>query len=656
MFSNMLINITIPNLGCLLLVVLLFVGCEDKRGQATPDELIYLADSAGDGATGEWEDETTSMNDGVCEPGERVCASAETYLECLEDGESRIMVQCEPGYGCLEGYCESIICEPFEIRDCLDDISLEVCNFSGTAWTSEACPEYWRCENGVCMEPPCIPGSTRCESLEVLLTCNPETGEYEILEQCSEGTACYEDECQPLCDINKKVLSYVGCEYWTVDLDNYGEAETIEHTVVLSNASADMAAYVAVEDAQGESMALDSAEVPAGGQLVIRFPSDRGLISAGISQDSWRITTTIPVTAHQFNPLDNFTDPFSNDGTLLLPTYALSNRYYAASWGHRSTTVAELNGFVSILSVEVDGIDITVTTPTHAAVGEGAEDMLPDESRSWTLAYGESLTLQTINAEEDLTGMLIEAGEGKIAVFGGHECANVVLGVDRCDHIETQLFPVELLGTVYLASKYAYRVTDEEAIPEPDYWRVLAVEGATFIQTDPEIPGIDGSVIASGEWLNIEYTEDFMLTADRPVLLAHYMVGSNWVNIPRECFDDTGPPTGIGDPSMTQVVPIEQFREDYLVLTPFAYVQDYLNLTVLTESVDSVIVDGEVVDPSWFEPVTDGIWSVARLPVEDGPHNVMADSPFGLDAYGYSCHVSYAYPGGMSLVGLEVEE
>ena len=594
------------------------------------------------------------IDGGGCEPGSRVCATARTYLVCGDDGQTRTSVQCDSGFGCLRGDCAEVICEPFEIRGCLGEYTLDVCNFSGTEWTSEECPTYWRCDNGACLEPPCVPGSTRCDGLDRILTCDPETGEYEELTQCAEGTACYEDECLPLCEINRKLRSYVGCEYWSVDLDNLSDAETIEHTVVLSNPSDEIDADVEVVDADGEELEIEIPRVPAGGQLVIRFPNDRGLIRAGVTDYSWRITSSLPVTAHQFNPLDNFTDPFSNDGTLLLPTHALGDRYYAASWIHRAHPSSPLNGFVSAVAVDPGETEVTVTVPCETLTGTDEPNLEAGESRTWTLSEGQTLTVQTAGLDDDLTGALVETDGGRIAVFGGHECANVILGVDRCDHMETQILPIVLLRNQYVATKYIPRV-EGETRSEPDYWRVLAVEGATTLSTDPEIPGVDGEIIATGEWLEIVFRDDFVLTADRPVLISHYMVGANWTGIPRNCYDDTGPPTGIGDPAMTQLVPVEQFRDNYIILTPFAYEEDYLNLAVPNDAIDTVVLDNEPVDADVFVQVGSTDWSAARISVVDGPHTVTAAVPFGLDVYGYSCHVSYAYPGGLNLDGLDVD-
>lgn len=636
-----------PKIALLFVSVALlgWLGCSDDAPPTAAVDASAADESTQDVDAAE-EDSGT-----LCEPDSRLCSSATTVVICSGDGSTRVQQECEDGLGCLDGECAPIICDPRSIMGCVGN-ALEMCNFSGTAWEFQECPAYWTCEINQCVEPPCLPGELRCDGLDRILTCDPATGVFVVAEQCADGEGCYEDICQPLCEINRKVRDYVGCEYFTVDLDNLEDAEVIEHTVVLSNPSEEVDADIEVVDPSGFELEFEDSTVPAGGQLVLRFPFDRGLIRAGITDYSWRITSSVPVTAHQFNPLNNFEPfPFSNDGTLLLPTHAVSERYYVLSWVHRAHELEPINGFATIVAVNPDGAELLVRSSTNALVGDGQPNMTPGEERSFSLEYGQTLTLQTAGADDDLTGTYVESEETDIMVFGGHECANVILGIDRCDHIETQLLPISLLRERYVAVKFETRVP-EGVRSEPDYWRVLAVDGATMISTDPEIVGVHGSIIATGEWFEFGHTGDFEIWGDRPFAVAHYMVGANWTGIPQDCLDDF-PATGIGDPAMTQLIPTDQYRDNYIVLTPFAYERDYLNIAVPTTAAASVRLDGELLSADIFSPVGSGQYSAARISVVDGSHTVSADEPFGLDAYGYSCHVSYAYPGGLRLEELE---
>jgi hypothetical protein len=177
----------------------------------------------------------------------------------------------------------------------------------------------------------------------------------------------------------------------------------------------------------------------------------------------------------------------------------------------------------------------------------------------------------------------------------------------------------------------------------------VAAEDNTQIQTIPAIDGIHGKRINAGDWLQFESTQTFVLGASKPVSLAQYMVGSNWFGIPRICNQgiDAGNPTGIGDPAMAATVPIDQYRKDYLLLTPAAYELDFLNIAAPAGR--EVRIDGVPIPRDLFKPVGSGGYEAAQVPVSDGFHKVTSEVPFGVVSYGYDCHVSYAYPGGMNL-------
>jgi hypothetical protein len=102
----------------------------------------------------------------------------------------------------------------------------------------------------------------------------------------------------------------------------------------------------------------------------------------------------------------------------------------------------------------------------------------------------------------------------------------------------------------------------------------------------------------------------------------------------------------LGDPSLTVFPPVDQYRTEYVFLTPPSWVKNYVVLSVPTSGV--VTIDGNA--PSCtVEPAgtIDGVAYESRVcPLAAGAHKLSGDVPFGITAYGYGGAGSYAFAGG----------
>lgn len=426
---------------------------------------------------------------------------------------------------------------------------------------------------------------------------------------------------------------YLGKEFFAVDLDNIyqaagpltpeSDAAGAQFAVTVANPDAAIAANVTVSNATGT---VQTATVAPGALHVFELPR-ADVDGTSLAPVAYRIESDRPVTAHQFNPLGNVL-VYSNDASLLLPTSALGDEYRAMAWPQ--SAAGALPGFVAVVAIAEGPTSITVTPSAATVAGGSIPALAAGQTFTQTLNRFEVLALQTGALNADLSGTAITSDE-RVAVFAGAECAYVPLGVTACDHLEEQMIPVASWGKTYVAGKSKPRGT------EPDVWRVMASVNGTTVTTDPLQPGTPAT-LAAGEVIEFETEESFVIVAGAPVQVGQYLVGQDY---------GFGGPTGFtGDPAFIVAVPVEQFRTEYLFLTPPNYAHDSITIvgpTGVTATLDGAAVAG-------FQETSPGSgWSVVTLTVSDGVHRLQSSEPVGLTVTGYDQYVSYGYPGGLNL-------
>ena len=316
-----------------------------------------------------------------------------SVVRCTPDGASWQAEPCLSDAGmpskCVEGLC--LLCTPLNLR-CASDARVEICNDNGTGWTTH-------------------------------IECSPET----------TGQICRNGACIGLCDTNAKYKSYLGCEYWAADLDNAFEVQEDgsvldaagkPFAVIVSNPDPVLPMDVTIEDINGPvTHRADGSPMPQGKVMplslrVYELPR-RDVGTTTIAALAYRIRTSIPALAYQFNPLADY-DVFSNDASLLLPANALGRWYIASSYPQ---TTEQYRGFITVIGV-TDNTTVTVRVTAHTLAGDTIPAMAPGESLTVDLAPFEVLNLSTDKLGADLTGSEITATRA-VTVFSGVEAADV---------------------------------------------------------------------------------------------------------------------------------------------------------------------------------------------------------------------------------------
>ena len=543
------------------------------------------------------------------------------------------------------------VCSAGEKR-CLGD-RMKVCATDGLSWLVTDCvAQGQRCLlfTGVpqCTPKLCVPGLPSCADDGLTTrTCAQDGMSWTKGKKCdlAKGELCYSGACDNACQHEAKDQQSVGCAFYPVNLQN----ESVDVMgVVVSNPTL---AATTVKLFSGTAL-MQTKNLAAGKLATFLIPAGKGMIKGtGKSKVAFKLTSTLPVAAYQFSPL-NKAEQRSNDASLLIPATSLGKRHRLIS---AKVTRA---GSASILAVvgTVAGTKVTITPSADTAAGGGVAAGKTGKAFSVTLGPQDLLQVAATALNADLTGTLVSSDK-PVAVFGGHTCANLPKGKTYCDHIQEQMFPVETWGTGYLAAKFMPR----GEFPEHDWWRVVASEASTVITLEgaPELGS--SFTLAAGEYYQFSTSRAFVIKGDKPFTLGHYSLGEQEVTPPADkatytegfqtikgCTQDVGH-TNLGDPALAVSVPWAQYRSNYAFLVPDTYRYDFVTLLFPAGVVGpDVVLDGKVQDLTFRKVGATGL-SYARMRITDGPHQIKASHQFGIEVHGYDCNVSYAYSGGNNL-------
>ncbi len=595
-----------------------------------------------------------------CEPGELSCLSDAERGICNADGSAFDVEFCAEGTICDAGFCMEPICEPGALQGlCLGPNSFGVCSEQGTQWIVGYCAQGETCYEGGCVNYECPPGSTICKGMTAVQECQeqPDGSYIWVVTDTCEGGLCQDGACLGACEVNIKENSYLGCDYWALDLANYDQGGAELVALVVSAPVDGNDATVTVTDMSTTpptdltpaTLQVPDMVVSAGGLEVFMLPPNHDVPVNSKTMRSFKVETDAPVTVHQFNPL-NGENVFTNDASLLLPDNVGGLEYLIMSWPVRESG-AGFVGYFTLVATQPGETTLEIWPSVAVLGGGGVPAMSPGQATTITLQQGEVLSLGPNSTQgADLTGSRVVADQ-KISVFGGHECANVPHSpyVNYCDHVEQQLFPLQAWGDTYVGDAFMPRNGSQK-----DTWRIMAGANGINVTLSPLVAGPFNN-LQKGQYVEFAASGSFDITATGPILVGHYLQGSNYPGYSPDSQCGGGgifdPGTGIGDPAFTLVVPTDQFLDSYVFLTPNKYSDDYINLT--GPSGTTFLLDGAPVTGVYTPIPGPGGMGVYQLPIADGVHTVTANNPFGLTVYGYDCDVSYAYPGGLRLESLQ---
>ena len=597
-----------------------------------------------------------------CTEDERRCFDSATIQVC-QQGVWMTELTCPGDLQCKNALCVEVSsCEAGVIDGCFGPTAIRQCDEEGKSFVQVPCEDGKFCYQGVCGDQICGGNEKNCLNPETVGQCAADGKSFELYEDCGEGAVCVGGKCLSGCEaLVKYNKSYIGCEYWATDLDQYDESALgglipgmknppdAPWGVVISNPGKIETAVTFVSNDPAIQVELDkivNKTVPAGNAKQFVLPTINVDLTS-LTQKSIQILTDRPVFVHQFNPLNN-ENVASNDASLLLPVHALGDEYYITTQPSSPTTDIGIHfegqrAYFTVMAVMTGETKVTTKVTCDTLGGVGIPAMKAGEEQTFTLKQWDVLNIEADSKLSfppkpeqmgDLTGSHVYSDK-RIVVFSGHEESVIAPDEtkDSCcaEHLEEQMFPVESWRDNVLCVKTKPRGG------EPDVWRVVGGADGVKLTTIPSIAGLDGQTLGKGKWVEAVTPQSFEIQATGPILVAQYTVSNNQTD------------QNTGDPSLIQAVPTAQFRDEYTIMVPSNYEEDYV--TVIRPAGAPIELDAVLAADSQFQPVSSGAYEYAYFKLTAGVHYLKSDAKFGVSQYGWSAVVSYGCPGGLDLGG-----
>lgn len=462
------------------------------------------------------------------------------------------------------------------------------------------------------------------------------------------------------CEAAAESLTSAGCLFAPIVAKPSGQ---LPWAVIAANTGQQMATAT-LTGPQGQM--LGEASIAPGQLHVFEFTSDQVSqhnlaiwAATGLGQQALRLESDFPIVAYQFDPYSS-SQVATADASLLLPSHAWGDNYLAAMAANDGAT------WLTVVSLEPDNqVEVFVPAwamePTQA--GGGIPAIPPGGSHAVTMQAQQTLRIQAPQAQDGgITGTAVYSDKPVAVYVGSPGMSLPGPGFQAWkDSLEEQIPPRSAWGTEYAAIKFQPRSI------EHDLYRIVADKDGTVVSLTGDYEAM--FQLDEGEVVQFSTDKSFYATGSEAFLLSHFLVSASensgpkndelfpgWFVASNNCGEgpgDNNTSEDMGDPAITFIPPIDQFRNRYTFLTPYTYAWDMITVVAHANGWNSIKLDGEPLPAP--TALTGGELVYARILVEDGPHHIESPSTqFGLEVYGYDCRISYAYAGGLSLGSINI--
>lgn len=402
--------------------------------------------------------------------------------------------------------------------------------------------------------------------------------------------------CTP--NTEKSLLDSRGTDFWLLFMDNLNLPTPYLDIASTVNATGTVSI--------SEINFSETFSVMANTVIRVNLPAGAEITTSGTIQSlGIHVVSDYEVTVYGMNRAE-----YSTDGFLGLPVDILGTNYLAMTY---SGFIPE---FALVSPYDNNQVSITpiIGDPININLNQGETYMLAGDA--------------------DMTGSVI-ISTLPIAFFSGNDCANVPVGYTYCDHLVEQIPPVSTWGTSFVTKTLSGRLNG-------DTWRFLASQNGTQVMINGAAAG---PVLNFGDFYETILTENSFVGANYPILAVQFSNGQTWDGVE-------------ADPFMMVIPPYQQFLDCYSFSTPVSgFTTNYFNSAVETTGVSDMMLDGNPLSTDAYIPIATTDFSAAEFPIEiNSSHNISnsGDYSSGLYLYGFGSYDSYGYPGGLSLITINV--
>jgi gliding motility-associated-like protein len=329
----------------------------------------------------------------------------------------------------------------------------------------------------------------------------------------------------------------------------------------------------------------------------------------------------------------------TTDATVVLPLKNIPvNATYVSghpSKKYKTFSFGSTNEFLLVSPENNVQVEITPT-------GKTLKSRPADSTFIISLDQGETFQVQS---SENLDGSTIKVLNGKkIVVYSGDRCSNFPSGA--CDHQVEQLFPNQLLDSVYYTLPQ-FGHTNGYIV------KVISIDGPITI----DVNGVPYSIMAKNQPLLFDIPkEDSVLRISGPRNFSVFQflkgaTGNSFTN-------SNGYVTkGWGDPAILQVLSAKFMgqKSTFSTVNSGNLKDHFVTIMIPTLAKNNVYLDNSLLSPTEFTEIPiDKSLSYAKIKLSLGTHTIVCANGHLAYCYGIGSYESYLYAAGFSLPNFDI--